>query len=95
MDALISYAADRRLLRRYRVLKDGQILLPDGRALPVSIRNLSVQGARIWFAGDVSIPPKFDLLIVSERLIHCCELRWHSGRYAGLEFVGDPRHLES
>ncbi len=94
MDALISSAADRRWSRRYRVLKDGQMLFADGQAVPVSIRNLNAHGAKIWFAGHLVVPAKFDLLIVSEGLIHSCLLRWHAGRFAGLEFVGEPRRLE-
>jgi hypothetical protein len=94
MDSLITFAADRRRARRFRVLKEANVVITAlNVTLPVVVRNLSAGGAGLRILASQHLPKEFDLLIVSESLQFRALLRWRRGDRAGVEFIGDPQHI--
>ena len=94
MDPLITYAADRRKVRRFRVLKEAKVVFDAlNVTLPVAVRDLSAGGARLRLVASQHLPREFNLLLVSESLVFHALLRWREGEYAGVQFVGEPRHI--
>lgn len=88
----MSYENEQRKQRRQRVLKEGKIVSSDMNSLiDVKIRDMSASGALVNLPANVVMPDKFNLLIVSERLLYPAELRWRKGEAMGLEFTGEPR----
>jgi PilZ domain-containing protein len=88
----MSYENEHRKHRRQRVLKEGKIVSSDMNSLiDVKIRDMSTSGALVNLPANVVMPDKFNLLIVSERLLYPAELRWRKGEAMGLEFTGEPR----
>jgi PilZ domain-containing protein len=85
--------ADLRKHSRHKVLKGGKLVsLKLHSAVDVTIIDMSISGARIRTPATVDFPEKFNLYIVSERLLLPAVVRWRSGDIMGIEFVGEPRH---
>lgn len=76
---------ERRATQRHRVLKGGTIAF-DGHDLACTVRNLSANGAAIDFAGSVSLPPSFMLVIASNQLIRRCHPVWSNDKRIGVAF---------
>ena len=88
----MSYENEQRKQRRQRVLKEGKIVSSDMNSLiDVKIRDMSESGALVNLPANVVMPDKFNLLVVSERLLYPAVLRWRKGEAMGLEFTGEPR----
>jgi hypothetical protein len=86
-----SAARDQRKYPRHRVFKEAKIVSSTFRgAINVTIRELSVGGARIDRPPHVEIPKEFDLLVVSENLLYPSVAKWSSGISTGIEFAGEP-----
>ena len=82
---------DQRKYPRHRVFKEAKIVSSAfAGAINVTIRELSVGGARIDTPPFIDIPNEFDLLIVSENLLYPAVSRWCAGVSAGIEFAGEP-----
>jgi hypothetical protein len=86
-----SLSRDQRKYPRHRVFKEAKIVCSAfNGAINVTIRELSVGGARIDTPPFVDIPKEFDLLVVSENLLYPAVARWSAGISAGIEFAGEP-----
>jgi hypothetical protein len=86
-----SASKDQRKYPRHRVFKEAKIVSSAFTgAINVTIRELSVGGARIDTPPFVEIPMDFDLLVVSENLLYPAVAKWCAGISAGIEFAGEP-----
>jgi len=86
-------STDHRKHPRHRVFKEAKIVSSAFKgAINVTIRDLSVGGARIDIPPFIDIPEKFDLLVVSENLLYPAVARWSGGVSLGIEFAGEPHH---
>ncbi len=84
---------DQRKFPRHRVFKEAKIVSSAFKgAINVTIRDMSVGGARIDIPPFVAIPEEFDLLVISENLLYPAVARWSGGISLGLEFAGEPNH---
>ena len=87
-----SPAPNQRLHTRHRVLTEGKIVFSNlSAAIDVTIRDLSIGGARIRVPANIALPKLFNVLVVSERLLYPAELCWHRGEFAGIKFIGEAR----
>jgi hypothetical protein len=85
---------DHRQNKRFRTLKEGRIIDPQGRTtLDCTIRDISLTGARVQLVSAINIPEDFELLIVREDMIIPARRRWQRGTSVGLEFTGPSRRL--
>jgi hypothetical protein len=76
---------------RHKVLKEGKIVSSTmNGAINVTVRDLSVGGARIALPSYVGLPQEFSLLVTSENLLYPAVARWRNGEAIGVEFVGAP-----
>ncbi len=88
-----SLAKDQRKYPRHRVFKEAKVVSSAFTgAINVTIRDLSVGGARIDIPPFIDIPEEFDLLVVSENLLYPAVARWSGGVSLGIEFAGEPYH---
>ena len=88
-----STAKDHRKHPRHRVFKEAKIVSPAFKGtINVTIRDLSVGGARIDIPPFIAIPEEFELLVVSENLLYPAVARWSGGVSLGIEFAGEPHH---
>lgn len=55
------------------------------------VKDLSETGARVVVDEAAVLPARFALFIPKTGVTKVCELRWRSGRSAGVEFVEDDR----
>jgi hypothetical protein len=86
-----STSKDHRKNQRHRVFKEAKIVSSTfNGAVNVTIRDLSVGGARIDTPPFIEIPKEFDLLLVSENLLYPAVAKWCGGVSAGIEFTGEP-----
>jgi hypothetical protein len=79
---------EHRAATRRRTLKEGQVVLTDSTLMNCTIRDLSETGARLEFAGLVTLPKEFRLLIVSSNTIVPVALAWQRGPLVGVYFTG-------
>jgi PilZ domain len=79
---------DRRSERRQRVLKEGKVLVGDKTFIECVVRDISPGGARLEFAGPVSLPREFRLHIVSADLTVPAIFAWQRRLEAGIRFTG-------
>ncbi|HEX3215829.1 MAG TPA: PilZ domain-containing protein [Aestuariivirgaceae bacterium] len=85
---------DYREYKRFRTLKEGRIIDPQGRTtLDCTIRDMSLTGARVQLVSAINISEHFELLIVREDMIIPARRRWQRGTALGLEFTGPSRRL--
>ncbi|MBO6758656.1 MAG: PilZ domain-containing protein [Roseibium sp.] len=86
-------ASDPRI-RRTRVLKKGKIIFQRGlRSIPVLVRDLSEDGAKLQFDQPYLLPRSFDLHIDLEDFEVTCERRWSEGLIHGVAFIGEKRKV--
>jgi hypothetical protein len=79
---------DRRNERRQKVLKEGRVLLSDSTTIDCVVRDLSAGGARLEFAGPVSLPHEFRLRITSADLTVPATFAWQRRLEVGIRFTG-------
>lgn len=79
---------EKRREHRKRTLKQGRVVLSDSTAIDCNLRDLSEHGARVVFAGAVSLPEEFRLYNVSDKMMAPVRLKWQRGLEAGVEFLG-------
>jgi hypothetical protein len=76
---------------RHKVLKEGRIVSSTmNGAIKVTIRDLSVGGARITMPPYIDLPKEFNLLVTSENLLYPAVAKWRTGGVTGIAFVGEP-----
>ena len=84
-------AINHRKYPRHRVLKEGRIVSSTMNfAIKVTIRDLSVGGARIQMAPFTHMPQEFSLLVTSENMLYPAVARWHTREVTGIAFVSEP-----
>ena len=84
-------AINHRKYPRHTVLKEGKIVSSTmNGAINVTIRDLSVGGARIQLPSYIGMPQEFSLLVTSENLLYPAVAKWRTSRATGLAFVGEP-----
>jgi hypothetical protein len=84
-------AINHRKYPRHTVLKEGKIVSSTmNGAINVTIRDLSVGGARIQLRSYIGVPQEFSLLVTSENLLYPAVAKWRTGGATGLAFVGEP-----
>ena len=76
---------EKRAAPRYRVLKGASIAF-EGSGLDCTVRNLSSSGAAIEFAGRISLPPSFMLVIQKDQFIRRCRPVWSNDKRVGVAF---------
>ena len=86
-----SLARDQRKYPRHRVFKEAKIISSAFTgAINVTIRELSVGGARVDTPPFIEIPEKFDLLVVSENLLYPAVARWSAAYLPELSLPASP-----
>jgi hypothetical protein len=76
---------ERRRAPRHRVLKGATIAF-DGIGLDCTVRNISETGAALEFAGSVSVPASFMLVIAMDQMTRQCHSVWSNERRVGVAF---------
>jgi hypothetical protein len=80
--------AERRPDRRRRSLLGGRVTFDDGKQIfDCTIRDLNSSGARITVPERQTIPPRFHLINMRDRIVHDCAVVWMKGGEAGLSFL--------
>jgi PilZ domain-containing protein len=82
--------AEKRRIRRQRVLKGGKILLSRGGAIDCTVRNLSETGACLHLPSSVGVPDSFDIVIGPDSAPTPCRVVWRSAKQIGIAFTPDP-----
>ena len=94
IDFIMLYARsdiNHRKYPRHKVLKEGKIVSSTmNGAINVTIRDLSVGGARIQVPSYIGMPQEFSLLVASENLFYPSVAKWRTGEATGIAFVGEP-----
>jgi hypothetical protein len=67
------------------VLKGATIAF-DGIGLDCTVRNISETGAALEFAGSVSVPSSFMLVIAKDHMVRQCHSVWSNERRVGVAF---------
>ncbi len=79
---------------RHRVLKEGKIISSvTPSIIDVTIRDLSVGGARIQLPHSMELPREFSLWVTSEKMLYPVTAKWHEGELMGLAFINEPHHV--
>lgn len=78
---------NRRVSRRFRVLKRGQIIMGNGiSTIDCVVRDLSEHGARISVDDPIMLPESFTFLLVEDGTVYPAFKRWQQGKSIGIEF---------
>jgi hypothetical protein len=77
--------ADRRHVRRDRVLSQAKILL-GVEQIYCAVHDLSAVGAKPEVWSGARLPAHFDLLLVEKQVKLRAQLRWRKGEFAGVSF---------
>lgn len=85
---------EKRKAPRRRVLKDGKIVYADAmRVIDCTIRDMSVEGARLLIANTIGIPDTFYLYEKSTGLIYFTSIVWRQSNALGVKFDGAPTSI--
>jgi hypothetical protein len=76
---------EKRAAPRHRVLKGATIAF-GGSGVACTVRNLSSNGAALDFAGSVTLPPSFMLVIEADQFIRRCRPVWSNDKRIGIAF---------
>lgn len=77
-----------------RVLKKAKIIFENGtRSYPVTVRNLSEEGALLQLSEPQAVPSEFVLQIDLDNFRVPCRRVWDEGLSYGVEFTGDRELL--
>jgi hypothetical protein len=79
--------ADRRRSRRWKVFKDAQLYLGNGRSVRCVVRDLSENGARLQVPGNIVIPEIFQLHIKADRVTMTARRVWSTLDQMGVRFI--------
>ena len=80
---------ERRAALRYKVQKRARIGSSHGP--PCVVRELSATGARLSVAAAISLPGRFDLVMLDEGLIRPVRIIWRGDHEIGVAFDGEAR----
>ncbi len=80
---------ERRREMRQRVIYGGAIAFDNHRStVECAVRDFSPNGARVTFAGNVTIPDHFCLVLPKKDQTFAARLVWCNAHKAGLSFTG-------
>ena len=80
---------EKRKVTRRRVLKEGKIVFADAmRVIDCTIRDMSVEGARLLIANTIGIPATFYLYEKSTGLLYPTSIVWRQSNMLGVKFEG-------
>ena len=78
---------NRRVARRFRVLKRGQIIIGNGiSTIDCVVRDLSEHGARVSVDDPIMLPESFSFMLVEDGVVYPAFKRWQQGKSIGIEF---------
>lgn len=88
-------ASDKRLHRRYKVLKDAKVIRSNQRGLvDVIIKDLSVSGARIQLKSSTDLAGEFHLWVPAEKMLYPVVAKWQKEDCVGLQYTGEPEFVD-
>lgn len=79
---------DRRRSRRWKVFKEGRIILGGGRSVPCVIRDISEEGARLQVPSNTVLPETFQLLVKPDEVMMPARRVWLTLDQVGVRFIG-------
>jgi hypothetical protein len=79
-------SVEKRASPRRPMLKQGRAVLSDNITISCIIRDMGAGGARLVFGGPLSLPPSFQLVLVSDDETVPVSLVWQRGFAAGVAF---------
>jgi hypothetical protein len=83
---------DKRQARRFRVLKDGKIvMLNNWSVVDCCIRDVSDTGARLSCQDQAAVPNDFRLLFLASNAIRDASVVWRRGDQVGVVFTSPSR----
>jgi hypothetical protein len=77
---------EKRVARRYRVLKRGKLAFGGGGGTDGTVRDISNSGARIDLDGPASLPASFMLVIEADHFMRRCRPIWNRNSQIGVAF---------
>lgn len=81
---------NKRRARRFRVLKQGKIILPNGMTvIDCTVRDLSETGARLLCGDHGAIPNTFRLVFPYDRTMRETEVIWRRPDQLGVRFTSE------
>lgn len=78
---------DRRQARRWKVFKEGQLVLPGRQSIPCVIRDISESGARLQVPSNTVLPETFVLFIKADEVMMPARRIWITLDQVGIRFV--------
>lgn len=82
-------AHDRRRSRRWKVFKEGRLILAGDRSVPCVIRDISEEGARLQVPSNTVLPEVFQLLVKPDDVVMSARRVWITLDQVGVRFI-DP-----
>ncbi len=87
-----STETNKRTARRYRVLKQGKILLPSQlSAIDCAVRDVSETGAKLVCPSEFVTCNEFRLVIPADRIMRDVKVAWRRPDMVGVQFTSEPR----
>ena len=85
----VSPAHDRRRSRRWKVFKEGRLILGGNRSVPCVICDISEEGARLQVPSNTVLPEIFQLLVKPDDVLMSARRIWITLDQVGVRFI-DP-----
>jgi PilZ domain len=83
---------NKRTAQRFRVLKQGKILLPHQlSALDCTVKDISDTGAKLICAVESITCEEFRLVITADRMMRDVKIAWRRPDMVGVKFTSEPR----
>jgi PilZ domain len=83
--------SNKRTAQRQRVLKSGRIVVSDKSTLDVSVRDLSMSGAKIICSATHLVPDTFRLVLTGDGTIRPAKVMWRKEASLGIAFTGEAK----
>lgn len=77
---------EKRMAKRYRVLKRGTLAFGGGGGIDCTVRNISSSGARVDLACPTGLPASFVLVIEADQFMRRCHSVWSKDAQLGIAF---------
>lgn len=82
--------------RRLPVQRAGKVLLQNRKvSIPVIVRNVSTEGAKLQFETFQLLPRQFELQLDDDALPVTCEKRWEDGKVCGVAFIDHKAEIKA
>ena len=87
----MSEASDNRNQIRRRVSIPGWLETPAGKRIPITLANVSEEGAQLCISPDFALPANFTVLLTRDgRVKRGCRILWQKGDRIGVRFFRLP-----